>query len=91
VARPKKSPTADTFVPLRDAAAAINYSVDSLRAKIASGELPAFQMSGRRGAEIRVKLADVYALLEPVIPPRVYAERAARQRHPLDRGPADER
>lgn len=88
MARPRKSPTADTYVPLREAAAAISYSVHTLREKIAAGELPAYQMSGRRGAEIRVRLADVFALLEPVIPPEIYAERVARQRHPLDRGPA---
>jgi excisionase family DNA binding protein len=87
MARPKKSPTADTYVPLREAAATISYSVDTLREKIATGELPAYQLSGRRGAEIRVRLTDVFALLQPVIPPEIYAERLARQRHPLDRGP----
>jgi len=91
MAKPKKSPDADVYVPLRQAAAAISYSVDTLRDRVATGELPAFQMSGRRGAEIRVRIADVYALLQPVIPPKVYAARAARQRHPLDLQPTRDR
>ncbi len=87
MARSKKSPNTETYVPLREAAAAISYSVDTLREKVATGELPAFQMSGKRGAEIRVRLTDVFALLQPVISPAIYADRLARQRHPLDRGP----
>jgi hypothetical protein len=58
--------------------------VFTLRDKVNSGDLPAYRMSGKPGAQMRVKIADVDALLEPVIPPAIYAERLARQRHPLD-------
>lgn len=73
------------FISLKDAAARTGYSVFTLREKINSGELPAYRLSGKPGAQMRVKIADLDALLEPVIPPTVYADRMARQRHPLDR------
>jgi excisionase family DNA binding protein len=49
--------------------------VDTFREKIASGELPAYRLSDKPGSAIRVKLADVDALLKPVIPESVYAGR----------------
>jgi len=77
--------TTPAFISLRDAAARTGFSVDTLRDEVYSGDLPAYRLGGRPGGEMRVKIADVDALLEPVIPPAVYAERRARQRHPLDR------
>ena len=74
------------FLSLQDAATHTGFSVYTLRAKIHSGELPAYRLSGKPGAELRVKLADLDALLEPYIPSTVYAEQVARQRHPLSRG-----
>ena len=73
------------FLSLKDAATRTGFSVFTLREKVNSGELPAYRLSGKPGAQMRVKRADVDALLEPVIPPAIYAERLARQRHPLDR------
>jgi excisionase family DNA binding protein len=81
----KSTPTAaPEFISLKDAASRTGFSVFTLRDKVNSGDLPAYRMSGKPGAQMRVKIADVDALLEPVIPPAIYAERLARQRHPLD-------
>jgi excisionase family DNA binding protein len=82
----KPSPTvARKYYSLKDGASYSGFSVYTLRELINSGELPAYRLSGRAGAEMRIKLSDLDALLEPVIPPAIYAERAARQRHPLHR------
>lgn len=80
----KPTSTTPAFLSLQDASTRTGYSVYTLRAKINSGELPAFRMSGKPGAEMRVRIADLDGLLHPHTPSAVYAERAARQRHPLD-------
>jgi excisionase family DNA binding protein len=77
--------TIPAFISLRDAATRTGFSVETLRDRVYSGDLPAYRLNGKPGGEMRVKIADVDALLEPVIPPAVYAERRALQRHPLDR------
>lgn len=66
------------FESLRSAAGRTGFSVDTFRDKIARGELPAYRLSDKPGSAIRVKVADVDALLKPVLPAAVYADRAAR-------------
>jgi len=63
------------YITLRDAAAHTGFSVFTFREKIASGELPAYRLSDKPGAAIRVKVADVDALMKPVVPTEVYADR----------------
>ncbi len=83
-AKKSNSTTMPEFISLKDAATRTGFSVFTLREKVNSGELPAYRLSGKPGGQMRVKIIDVDALLEPVIPPSIYAERLARQRHPLD-------
>lgn len=64
------------FESLRAAAARTGFSIWTLRDKIASGDLPAYRLSDKPGSAYRVKQTDVDALLKPVIPAAVYAERA---------------
>lgn len=71
------------FISLRAAATRTGFSVDTLRDKVYSGDLPAYRLSGKPGVEMRVKIADVDALLQPVIPPAIYAAMVARQPSPL--------
>ncbi len=73
-----KSTAVPLYMSLQDAAARTGFSVFTFREKIASGELPAFRLSDKPGSAIRVKVADVDALLKPVIPEIIYADRAAR-------------
>ncbi|MGJ6122973.1 excisionase family DNA-binding protein [Mycolicibacterium sp. Y3] len=63
------------FISLRDAATRTGFSVFTLRDKIASGELPAYRLSDKPGSAIRVKVADVDALMKPVIPTEIAASR----------------
>ncbi|EID10878.1 DNA binding domain-containing protein [Mycobacterium xenopi RIVM700367] len=60
------------FESIKHAAERTDFSVFTLREKIASGELPAYRLSDKPGAALRVKVADVNALLKPVIPSLVY-------------------
>lgn len=69
------SNSAPEFESLRDAAARIGFSVDTLRDKVASGELRAYRLSDKPGCAIRVRRADVDAMMRPVIPESVYAGR----------------
>lgn len=58
--------------------AAENYtglSVHTLRAKVASGELPAYRASDKPGASYLFKLSDLDALMKPVIPAAITAAR----------------
>ncbi|MFA1701660.1 DNA-binding protein [Mycobacterium intracellulare] len=59
---------APEYESLRSASARTGYSTYTFREKIASGELPAFRLSDKPGGAMRVKVADVNALLKPVIP-----------------------
>ncbi|MCV7377952.1 DNA-binding protein [Mycobacterium alsense] len=63
------------FESLQHAAERIDCSVFTLREKISAGELPAYRFSNKPGAAIRVKVADVNALMRPVIPAEIYADR----------------
>ena len=70
---------------MKDGATYSGFSVYTLRELIYSGDLPAYRLSGKPGAELRIKLSDLDALLEPVVPPAIYADRVARQPGPLHR------
>ncbi|POX87616.1 DNA-binding protein [Mycobacterium kansasii] len=71
------SRTANTpeYESLRSAAARTGYSIYTFREKIAAGELPAYRISDKPGSAMRVKVADVNALLKPVIPAEIAASR----------------
>ena len=62
--------TTPHFISLQDAATRTGFSVFTFREKIASGELPAYRLSDKPGSAIRVKIADVDALMKPLIPTR---------------------
>jgi excisionase family DNA binding protein len=55
------------FESLQHAAARTELSVWTFRNLVASGELPAYRLSEKPGAAIRVKIADVNALMRPVL------------------------
>ena len=84
-AKDAKSPISQVYYALKDAAVYSGFSVCTLRDLIYSGDLPAYRLSGKSGAELRVKLADLDALLEPVIPPAIYAARVGGQPSPFRR------
>lgn len=69
-------PTTPEFISLKDAAARTGFSVFTFRDKIAAGELPAYRLSDKPGSQMRVRVRDVDALMKPVIPDAVYADRA---------------
>jgi excisionase family DNA binding protein len=60
---------------LQDAATRTGFSVFTFRELVAEGRLPAYRISDKPGSAIRVKVADVDALMKPVIPVEVYADR----------------
>lgn len=70
----KPNPTAE-WESLHAAAARTGFSVFTFREKVTNGELRAYRISDKPGAAIRVRLADVNALMRPVIPTEVYADR----------------
>ena len=53
--------------------------------KINSGELIAYRFSNKPGSAIRIKVEDVLALMQPVIPEAVMADIRSRQPGPLHR------
>lgn len=57
---------------IAEAAKRTRYSEDTFRELISSGRLPAYRLSSRPKARIRLKVADVDALLEPMIPTEIY-------------------
>ena len=63
-----KSTITPEFVSLRDAAVYSGFGVDTLHAKVTSGELPAYKITDAPNAALRVRLRDVEALLKPVAP-----------------------
>jgi excisionase family DNA binding protein len=69
-------PIAPEFISLKDAAARTGFSVFTFRDLVNTGRLPAYRLSDKPGSAIRVKTRDVDALLKPVIPIAVYADRA---------------
>ncbi len=72
--------TTPHFISLQDAATRTGFSVFTFREKIASGELPAYRLSNKPGSAIRVKVADVDAMMKPLIPAEIYADRQAGAR-----------
>lgn len=62
------------FISLQDAATRTGFSVFTFREKIASGELPAYRISDKPGSALRVRCADVDALMKPLISTEVYAD-----------------
>lgn len=69
--RDSKKSIARVYYRLKDGAAYSGFSVYTLRELIYSGKLPAYRLSGKPGAELRIKLSDLDALLEPYVPPPV--------------------
>lgn len=67
--------TTPIFISLKDAAARTGFSVFTFRDLISEGKLPAYRLSDKPGSSFRVKLADVEALLKPVIPAEITASR----------------
>ena len=63
------------FESLKTAAARTEISVWTFRDKIASGELRAYRFSDKPGYAIRLRRADVDALMKPLLPEAIYAER----------------
>ena len=63
------------FESLQRAADRTGYSVYTFRDKVAEGELKAYRLSDKPGSAIRVRVADVDALMRPLIPDEVYPER----------------
>ena len=61
-------PRPTEFESLRSAAARTDFSVDTFRALINSGRLAAYRLSDKPGSAIRVRCADVNALMRPLIP-----------------------
>ncbi|TYQ11606.1 UNVERIFIED_ORG: hypothetical protein L601_001500000200 [Gordonia westfalica J30] len=66
------STVAPEYESLQDAAARTGFSIFTLRDKINRGELPAYRMTNKPKARVRVRVADVDALFVPVIPTEVY-------------------
>lgn len=63
------------YESLKTAAARTEISIWTLRDKVASGELRAFRFSDKPGSAIRVRRADVDALMKPLLPKAIYADR----------------
>jgi excisionase family DNA binding protein len=70
-----KSTITPDFESLQDAAVRIGYSVFTLRELIAEGKLAAYRINDKPGSTIRVRRTDVDALMRPLIPAAVYADR----------------
>jgi hypothetical protein len=56
------------FESLRDAAVRTGFSIPTLREKVDLGDLPAYRISDKPNSPLRVRIADVDALMKPVIP-----------------------
>ncbi|WP_422747902.1 helix-turn-helix domain-containing protein [Mycobacterium sp. WMMD1722] len=67
--------TTPLYISLQDAAARTGFSVFTFRELINEGKLPAYRISDKPGSAIRVKVSDVDALMQPVIPAAVTASR----------------
>jgi excisionase family DNA binding protein len=67
------------FESLRNAATRTDYSVDTFRELINAGKLRAYRISDKPGSAIRVKRSDVDALMKPLLPEAIYADRAGRR------------
>lgn len=60
-------PSEDGLHPLSVAAKHVGCSAPTLRAYIASGDLPAYRLSTAPNAPLRVRLSDVEKLLKPAV------------------------
>lgn len=63
------------FESLQSAARRTGFSVFTYRDKIAAGELAAYRLTEKPGSQIRVRVADVNALMKPLIPDQISADR----------------
>lgn len=70
--------TTPEYISLKDAAVRTGFSVFTFRDLVSAGKLPAYRLSDKPGSAIRVKISDVDALMQPVIPDAVYSDRAKR-------------
>lgn len=68
-------PNTPEFISLKDAAARTGFSVFTFRELVSAGTLRAYRLSEKPGSAIRVRISDVDALMRPVIPDAVYADR----------------
>ena len=59
------------YLSLKAAAELTGFSVFTMRDLVASGKLPAYRLNNKPGSAIRVKAADVHALMTPVIPSEI--------------------
>ena len=69
------SPT--RYESIAQAADRTGFSQCTIREWIASGKLPAYRASDKPRSRIRLRVADVDALMSPVIPESVYGGDAA--------------
>ncbi|RUP03022.1 MAG: DNA-binding protein [Mycobacterium sp.] len=63
------------YISLQRAAERTDFSIHKMRELVASGALPAYRLSDKPGSAIRVKVADVDALMKPVVPAAILASR----------------
>ncbi|OZD66693.1 hypothetical protein CH272_08290 [Rhodococcus sp. 05-340-1] len=64
---PTRTNTADKpLLSVADAAERLGVSTDMIRARIADGQLPAYRLGATTRSAIRIKVADVDALLRPI-------------------------
>ena len=72
-----RATTANTqiYTSIKGAAERIHYSEWMIRELIDIGKLPAYRLSDKPGSTIRVKIADIDALFQPVIPTEIAASR----------------
>lgn len=71
-------PRSREYLSLREAAEYTGYSVFTLRDLVTSGRLPAFRLHDKPGSAFRVRVRDIDALMQPVIPAEIAASKAVR-------------
>lgn len=73
--RRSTAPASPVFESLHNAAGRLGYSIHTMRELVNSGRLRAYRLSDKPGSAIRVKIADVDALMQPVIPDAIAGSR----------------
>ena len=68
-------PIAPKFVQMRAAERYTGLSHHTLRAKVSSGELPAYRASEKPGSVYLFKITDLDGLMKPVVPAAIAAIR----------------
>lgn len=63
---PRTTEAVPIYISLQEAAVRLSLSVDMLRDEIARGHLPAYRVGNGRG-RLRVRIADLDALMRPVV------------------------